>query len=92
MSDWGSSGRRFKSCQPDHSELVKQLREWPLALPGLAAIAMALAVVLDNPRATSSKPPAAGPLVNILNQLRKSAQGAKPKLASVRRMTRPDKG
>lgn len=55
--------------------------------PGLAAAAMALAAVLDNPRATSSKPAAAGALVNILNQLRKSAAGAKPKLASVRSMT-----
>jgi hypothetical protein len=54
--------------------------------PGLAAAAMALAAVLDNPRATSSKPSAAGALVNILNQLRKSAAGAKPKLASVRQM------
>jgi hypothetical protein len=61
--------------------------------PGLAAAAMALAAVLDNPRATSSKPPAAGALVNILNLLRKSAAAAKQTpLASVRRMTRPDKG
>ena len=57
--------------------------------PGLAAIALSLAAVLDNPRATSSKPPAAGALVNILNQLRKSAVGAEPKLASVRRMPIP---
>lgn len=51
------------------------------------AAALALAAVLDNPRATSSKPAAAGALVNIMNQLRKSAQGAKPKLAAVRQMT-----
>lgn len=56
--------------------------------PGLAAAAMSLAALLDNPRATSSKPAAAGALTNILNQLRKSAQGGKPKLASVRQMSR----
>lgn len=55
--------------------------------PGLVAVALSLAAVLDNPRATSSKPPAAGALVNILNQLRKSAQGGKRKLTSVRQMT-----
>jgi hypothetical protein len=22
MSDWGSSGRRFKSCQPDHGNVI----------------------------------------------------------------------
>lgn len=56
--------------------------------PGLAAAALSLAAVLDNPRATSSKPAAAGALVNILNQLRKSAAGARPKLAAVRQMTK----
>jgi len=55
---------------------------------GLAAAALSLAAVLDNPRATSSKPAAAGALVNILNQLRKSASGSKAKLAAVRQMTR----
>ena len=58
--------------------------------PGLAAAALSLAAVLDNPRATSSKPAAAGALVNILNQLRKSAKGAKSRLASVRAMTFTD--
>jgi hypothetical protein len=56
--------------------------------PGLAAAALALAAIFDNPKATSSQPPAAGALVNILNQLRKSAAGAKPKLAAVRQMTK----
>ena len=58
--------------------------------PGLAAAAIALAAVLDNPRATSSKPPAAGALVNILNQLRKSNSVAKTPLAAVRAMTSAD--
>jgi hypothetical protein len=55
--------------------------------PGLVAAAVALAAVLDNPRATSSKPAAAGAQANILNQLRKTAGGSKAKLASVRSMT-----
>jgi hypothetical protein len=54
----------------------------------LVAVALSLAAVLDNPRAISSKPPAAGALVNILNQLQKSARAARPKLASVRDMTK----
>jgi hypothetical protein len=56
--------------------------------PGLAAAALALARILDNPRAVSTQPAAAAQLVNILGQLRKSASGAKPKLAAVRQMTR----
>jgi hypothetical protein len=60
--------------------------------PGLAAAALSLAALLDNPRATSSKPAAAGALVNILNQLRKSAGGSKPKLAAVRQMTKAKNG
>lgn len=59
--------------------------------PGLAAAALSLAALLDNPRATSSKPAAAGALTNILNQLRKSAAGGKPKLASVRQMSRSER-
>lgn len=74
------------------SSVVAAVREEINALgacvrPGLAAAAMSLAAVLDNPRATSSKPAAAGALVNILNQLRKSAAGGKPKLAAVRALT-----
>jgi hypothetical protein len=60
--------------------------------PGLAAAALSLAAVLDNPRATSSKPAAAGALMNILNLLRKSAGGSKPKLAAVRQMTKAKNG
>ena len=57
------------------------------ARPGLVAAAIAMARILDNPKAISSQPPAAGQLINIINQLRKGAQGGRPKLASVRQMT-----
>jgi hypothetical protein len=55
--------------------------------PGLRAAALALAAVLDNPKATSTKPAAAAALVNMLDTLRKSTRGTRPKLASVRAMT-----
>jgi hypothetical protein len=50
--------------------------------------AIALARILDNAKAISSQPPAAGQLIHIMNQLRKSAASAKPKLAAVREMTK----
>ena len=59
--------------------------------PALVAVAIAMARVMDNPKAVSSQPPAAGQLVAILNQLRKSAAGGKPKLASVRQMSRSER-
>jgi hypothetical protein len=59
----------------------------PHRRPGVAAVALALARILDNPKAVSTQPPAAGQLVHAMNTLRKSATGAKPKLASVRAMT-----
>ena len=43
--------------------------------------------IMDSPRAISSQPAAAAALINVLNTLRKSAVGAKPKLAAVRQMT-----
>ncbi len=35
--DWGSRGRRFKSCQPDQSALICSRRSGPLSCPGLPA-------------------------------------------------------
>lgn len=57
--------------------------------PGLEAAALALARVLDNPKATSTKPAAAAKLAHLLDTLRKSSV-SRPKLASVRRMTKPE--
>jgi hypothetical protein len=54
---------------------------------GLVAVAVAMAAVLDNPRATSSKPPAAGRLVQVLEKLRSSSPSSRGKLALVRQMT-----
>lgn len=58
--------------------------------PGLVAVAVEMARVLDDPRATTSKAPAAGRLVEVLERLRKGADTRKSKLASVRAMTSPN--
>ena len=56
--------------------------------PGLAAGALALARVLDNPRAVSSQPTAAKVLASLLDKLHSaSARGRRGNLASVRTMT-----
>lgn len=60
--------------------------------PGLAAVAVALAEILDNPKATSSKPAAANQLMRVLELLRKSSDGARRgRLAVVKSMTREQK-
>lgn len=55
--------------------------------PALAASAVALAEVLDNPKATATKPAAAAKLAVLLEQLRKSTDGKKSKLTAIRSMT-----
>lgn len=57
------------------------------ARPGLAAAAIALAEVLANPKALSTRPAAAGQLANLLEQLRKNAGNKESKLAKVRALT-----
>jgi hypothetical protein len=56
--------------------------------PGLAAVALAMAAVLDDPKATSTKPPAAGQLMRVMELLRKSSDGVRRgRLAVVKSMT-----
>lgn len=56
--------------------------------PGLAAAALAMAAILDNPRAVSSQPPAARVLTALLDKLRSaSAHGRRGGLSVVRDMT-----
>ena len=89
-----SSGVASVEATPDSSVVAAVLAEVEAldsTRPALVAAAIAMARVLDNPKAVSSQPPAAGQLVSILNQLRKSAQGGKPKLASVRQMSRSER-
>jgi hypothetical protein len=56
--------------------------------PGVAQIALALARILDNPKAVSSQPAAAKVLAGLLDKLRSaSAHGRRGGLALVREMT-----
>jgi hypothetical protein len=55
--------------------------------PDLAAAALALASVLDNPKAISTWPAAAAKMSDLMEQLRKSGDGKRSKLASIRSMT-----
>lgn len=57
--------------------------------PALANAALALAAVLDNPKAVSTKPAAAGKLSDLLEQMRKSADNKESRLSRVRGMTKP---
>ena len=55
--------------------------------PGVAQMALALARILDDPRAKSQQPAAAANLANLLDKLHKGADAKKSKLAAVRSMT-----
>jgi hypothetical protein len=57
------------------------------ARPGLAQAALALARIMDNPRAVNQQPAAAAKLADILDRLRKGADARRSRLASVRQMT-----
>jgi len=55
--------------------------------PELVAVAVAMSRILDDPKAVSSKAPAAGRLIDAMERLRKGADGKRSKLSSVRSMT-----
>ena len=57
------------------------------ARPGLAQTALALARLMDDPKAKNQQPAAAAKLADILDKLRKGTDSRKSKLASVRAMT-----
>jgi hypothetical protein len=57
--------------------------------PGLVATALALARILDNPKAVSTQPAAAAKLADILETLRKNSDKRESKLARVRSLTKP---
>lgn len=59
------------------------------ARPGLAQAALAVARILDNPKAINQQPAAAKVLISLLEKLRSaSAQGRRGKLAAVRSITK----
>lgn len=55
--------------------------------PGLAAVALALARVLDNPKAVSTQPAAARVLITTLDRLHSSLTQPRGRLATVRALT-----
>jgi hypothetical protein len=62
------------------------------ARPGLAQAALALARILDNPKAVNQQPAAAKVLATMLNQLHTAAaRGRRGNLALVRSMTEKSK-
>jgi len=58
---------------------------------GLVEVALALALVLDNPIAIAQHPSAAHRLSETLDKIRKGSDSKTSKLASVRMMSRPAK-
>jgi hypothetical protein len=58
--------------------------------PGLCAAALAMARLLDNPRAVPQHPAAAGQLVKMLGELSKAAHRPRGRLAAVQKMTKRD--
>ncbi len=61
------------------------------ARPGLAEAALALARIMDNPKATNQKAAAAKVLVTLLDKLRAASSGGRRgNLALVRTMTKGD--
>lgn len=79
---FGSANSRVEATQAEIDALGGEVR------PGLAAAAISLAEVLDDPRALSTRPAAAAKLADLLEQMRKSSSGRKSKLAAVRSMTK----
>jgi hypothetical protein len=69
--------------------VVAQLADLPAAeaRPGIAAIAVRLAELLDNAEATPQHPAAAGRLVELLCQLAKAEPSRRGRLSLVRSMT-----
>jgi hypothetical protein len=61
----------------------------PADRPGVAQVALALARILDNPKAVNQQPAAAKVLASLLDKLRSaSARGCHFHLSPVRTMTR----
>jgi hypothetical protein len=60
--------------------------------PGLAAAALSLAQVLDNPKAVNPQPAAAKVLASLLDKLRTPAQDRRDRLSVVRTLTEKGSG
>ena len=68
--------------------VVEEINGLAAPCPGLAAAALSMAAILDNPKATSTKPAAAKVLVSVLDRLQKASSATRRgNLALVRSMT-----
>jgi hypothetical protein len=86
-----TSGNAANSCGAVESAVAEEIAALEAhSRPGIEAACLALAAVLDNPKAVSTKPAAAAKLVHLLDTLRKGSNTSR-KLASVRQMTRSDR-
>jgi hypothetical protein len=72
---------------PVEAGVEAEIAELSEARPGIAQAALAMARLLDNPRAVSSQPAAAKVLAALLDKLRSAAGGRRGGLALVRTMT-----
>ena len=81
------AGESVSAGESVESAVRSEIEALSAPRPGLVATAIALARVLDDPRATSTKPAAAGKLADMLETLRKAGDPKKSRLASVRSMT-----
>lgn len=68
--------------------VLEEISAWEGSRPGVAAAAKAMAAILDNPKAVSTKPQAAKVLISLLDKLQKASTTRRGKLAVVRTMTR----
>lgn len=75
---------------PVESGVQAEISGLAQARPGLAQTALALARVMDNPKAINQKPAAAKVLAALLDKLHSSACGRRGRLAVVRAMATED--
>jgi hypothetical protein len=73
---------------PVESGVQEEIAGSAEARPGLAATALALARIMDNPRAVGQQPAAARQLTSLLEKLRSASPARRGGLAVVRTMTR----
>jgi hypothetical protein len=77
---------------PVESAVTAELAGYPLSAerPGLSAVAVRLAQLLDNAKAVATYPSAVRELRRVLDALSKGAQGRRGQLSAVRTMTKKD--
>jgi hypothetical protein len=89
----GNTALNMYSTSPEPAEtsavaaVMAEIRDLSDPRPGLVAIALEMARVLDDPKAITSKAPAAGRLTDVLDRLSKGVDKRRSRLSTVRSMT-----